>query len=65
MRRAQALDAIPDGFAFFCNFGHPGEPGCTEVYKDAAGNRFVLSNGPWSGSGMNWTATLNPKEPGQ
>jgi hypothetical protein len=44
---SQARAALPIDAIWSCSFGYPGNSGFTEYYRDASGQRWTISNGPW------------------
>lgn len=44
---SEALQALPDDAKWSCSFGNPGEGGYTEFHRTPAGERWVVTNGPY------------------
>ena len=55
MTYAQATAQLPANAKWSCSFGNPGEGGYTEYHRDAAGNRYEISNGRWDEGSDKWT----------
>ncbi|HTI81788.1 MAG TPA: hypothetical protein VL614_15170 [Acetobacteraceae bacterium] len=43
----EALKALPADAKWSCSFGNPGEGGYTEYHRTPAGERWIVSNGPY------------------
>lgn len=45
--RGAALAQLPAGAVWSCSFGNPGEGGYVEYHRTLAGERWIVSNGPY------------------
>lgn len=54
MSRNEAYALLPEGAAWSCSFGYPGEGGYVEYYR-LGNERWTISNGPYDGGGRDWT----------
>lgn len=56
MTYKEAYKALPTDAAWSCSFGYPGEGGYNEFHRTPAGERWIISNGPYDAqSPFEWT----------
>lgn len=55
MTREQAHAALPDDARWTSSFGYPGKGGFVEYFRTPDGSRYLISNGPYDGTGHEWT----------
>jgi hypothetical protein len=55
---SELTDALPLNAKWSSSFGHPGEGGYTEYWRNDAGERWVITNGPYNAvAPFDWTVT--------
>jgi hypothetical protein len=54
---SEALAKLPIDAKWRCSFGYPGNGGFVEYYRDANGNEYSITNGPWY-AGDEWNVEI-------